>query len=218
MGGQVFSNLKYGYGSVTDASNGRAMVVNLEAIGSDAAQGLEALLNFGLEEARSQLNSTASQGGVDQQQTQQLQQALNNITISRDGTTLSIRNADGIDFALLGLVVAGTFALGVSGSASGGGVASNSRPPQAAFSFDYDGQNRELTITHASGEIIDGRRLYVRGDSGQQVNWARLSGTQEVSAGTSLVLENFEPSHTASVVWESGDTSVVLAEYSGPDA
>ncbi|ELZ96760.1 hypothetical protein C440_03263 [Haloferax mucosum ATCC BAA-1512] len=113
--------------------------------------------------------------------------------------------------------VIGTFVLGLGDQVS-------ETAPQASFAFDYDGS--ELTITHESGEQIDGGLVTVTGDvnvSDPNNKWSDL-GASQISAGESVIIQSsgddaFTEGETVRVVWtsESGSTSSTLQKwtYSG---
>jgi len=109
--------------------------------------------------------------------------------------------------------VIGTFVLGLGDQVS-------ETAPQATFSFDYDGS--ELTITHESGEQIDGDLVTIMGDvnvSSSNNKWSDL-GSGTISAGESVVIQSsggdaFTQDETVRVVWtsESGSTSSTLQSW-----
>jgi len=105
--------------------------------------------------------------------------------------------------------------------------------PQASFSWEYNGDAPEVTITHDGGDTIEGEELHVRGainSDGDNIDdtWKSLSSgsTTEVSAGNSITFDSNSDSDTIDseydlrVVYEpiEGDTSATLAQDTGPDA
>lgn len=119
QGMQAVNNIEYGHGSVTDADNGRELVLELETSDEESAQGLRGLIDVGLGTVEQQLQQAAQQPGADTENIQQFLDALSNVETSQDGTTVTIRNSDGITFAIGALAVAATFALGFSGGTAG---------------------------------------------------------------------------------------------------
>ncbi|RDZ63576.1 type IV pilin [Haloferax sp. Atlit-12N] len=109
--------------------------------------------------------------------------------------------------------VIGTFVLGLGDQVS-------ETSPQASFAFDYDGT--ELTITHESGEQINGDLVSITGDvnvSSPNNKWSDL-GSGTISAGESVVIQSsgndaFTQGETVRVVWtsESGSTSSTLQKW-----
>ncbi|RDZ52397.1 type IV pilin [Haloferax sp. Atlit-6N] len=109
--------------------------------------------------------------------------------------------------------VIGTFVLGLGDQVS-------ETSPQASFAFDYDGT--ELTITHESGEQINGDLVTITGDvnvSSPNNKWSDL-GSGTISAGESVVIQSssddaFTQDETVRVVWtsESGSTSSTLQKW-----
>lgn len=120
---QAFSNVEYGYGSVTDASNGRELVVEMEASDEESARGIIGLIDIGLGSAQQQVQQIAQQSQGDTEDIDEFQTALDNVETNRNGTTVTVRNSDGITFALGALAVAATFALGI-GAGPGTGMSS----------------------------------------------------------------------------------------------
>ncbi|WP_144904326.1 type IV pilin [Halobellus captivus] len=91
--------------------------------------------------------------------------------------------------------------------------------PQASFGFDYEGNN--VTITHETGDSIEGERLNTTGvewNDGPSENW---STHPTVNAGTSITKNATNPfsGETIRVVWESqnGENSATLSESTAPD-
>jgi hypothetical protein len=220
---QAINNIQYGYGSVTDADNGREMVLKLQASDEESARGIRGLIDIGLGSAKQQLQRAAQQPGADTEDVQQFQSALENLETNRNGQTVTVRNKDGIDFAIGALAVAATFALGFGASAGGGSV-SGRTAPQANFSLDYSGGR--LTITHAAGDHIAADRLYISDDSGSVRTWLSLGGSASgtvdgrpaVTAGDSVELTGVDSDYQLRLIWQDGDSSAVLLRAQGPAA
>ncbi|AFK20143.1 type IV pilin [Haloferax mediterranei ATCC 33500] len=110
--------------------------------------------------------------------------------------------------------VIGTFVLGLGDQVS-------ETAPQASFSFDYDGVDT-LTITHESGEQIDGGLVTITGPiTTDGTAWeSQTGGTATISAGASITVQDqgtdgFSDGETVRVVWtsESGSTSSTLQKW-----
>jgi flagellin-like protein len=110
--------------------------------------------------------------------------------------------------------VIGTFVLGL-------GDQIGDTAPQASFSFEYDGSNGNLTITHESGESIDADLVTIAGpinDSGDK--WSDFDTTAtEITAGSSITVTatggSLSDGEVVRVVWtsESGANSATLQKY-----
>ena len=110
--------------------------------------------------------------------------------------------------------------------------------PQASFSFDYDGSDNDLKITHDGGDSIASNELYLRGSgingapstSSGSHDWSSSSSgswSAEASytSGSDVTAGNFvelsaPTNYDLRVVYEpvEGDTSATLAQDSGPSA
>lgn len=221
---QALRNIEYGYGSVTGADNGREMIVNMEASDGEAAGGIKSLLDIGLGSAQQQLQQISQQSQGDTEDIEEFLTAVNNIETSRNGSTVTVRNSDGITFAIGALAVAATFALGVGSASGGGGGMSSEAPPQANFSGNFDGN--ALTLTHNGGDMIPAGNLYVSGATGGMETWASLGGSTSgsangqpaVAAGDTLQLTGVSSDYELRLIWRTGDTSAVLFQQFGPDA
>jgi hypothetical protein len=122
---QAFSNVEYGYGSVTDADGGRELVVEMEASDEESARGIIGLIDIGLGSAQQQVEQIAQQSQGDTEDIEEFQSALDNVETNRNGTTVTVRNSDGITFAAGALAVAATFVFGIgAGSGFGTGMSS----------------------------------------------------------------------------------------------
>lgn len=84
------------------------------------------------------------------------------------------------------------------------------RTPQAAFSFDRQGE--ELTITHTSGDAIRADRLTVY--VGERAAEPQFDGAT-VQAGDRVTVDvsGVDSGTTVRVIWSDGDGSTVLAQY-----
>jgi len=124
--------------------------------------------------------------------------------------------------------IIGTFVLGL-------GDQVQPTSPQASFTFDWDGDaspsntelyqggsddssvsGGELTVTHTSGQTVDGARLSVKDDDGGSASpWS--SG--DVGAGDAVTVAA-GADDTVRVVWTStdGESTATLREWTAPDA
>ena len=132
--------------------------------------------------------------------------------------------------------VIGTFVLGL-----GEQVQSNS--PNAQFTFDYDSVDKEMDITHTSGDEVSQSNFVVSTTEGSfttadnaKQNFGSVDSdgnlvpNTDASAGTTYVIENTDTvggtagddmaDGTLRVVWEASDggNSDVLADWEGPNA
>ena len=108
--------------------------------------------------------------------------------------------------------------------------------PQAKFDFDYRGGT--LTVTHGGGDPISAAELNVTSttefgyydgswsgsaENATSISFAEMGASDEVSAGTSVVVRpasgDFD-AESVRVVWQDADTgkSATLARWSGPGA
>ncbi|MFD1598102.1 type IV pilin [Halobellus rarus] len=110
--------------------------------------------------------------------------------------------------------VIGTFVLNL-----GQGI--NQSAPQASFGFDYNGTT-DVTITHQSGDSIEGNQLNTtRGGGGWETSSQNWTAQGTVNAGTSI---NKNPAggdfngETIRVVWSSqnGESSATLSQSTAP--
>ena len=102
--------------------------------------------------------------------------------------------------------VIGAFVLGL-----GDQVSNNA--PQASFSFEFDTNGENVTITHTGGDNIEANTLRVQNDSGQ-FDW----GNGTVSTGSQKTVDYNSSGETIRVIWQnpSGGSSNVLAERQAP--
>lgn len=97
-------------------------------------------------------------------------------------------------------------------------------PPTVQFSFEYDPEAGELTVTHMSGEHAVAGNLYARGENtyGFEGTWpasntsTEIDGQPAVTAGNVWAADAEGDVHLK-LVWESGSDSSVLAEFDGPN-
>ena len=106
---------------------------------------------------------------------------------------------------ILAAVIA-TFVLGLGEQVS-------DSAPNASFSFDYDSNGPDVTVTHSGGPNIDESQLSIVSD-GTPGGWP----DSEVSAGDSNTVSGVTPGETISVVWENeeGTESSTLQRYNVP--
>ena len=106
--------------------------------------------------------------------------------------------------------------------------------PQSSFGFAYDaeppddgacstdltdgGDTGNLTVTHESGEAIDGDQLYLLTDAGEAEWKADCDGAETVSTGDSIDVA-VDADQTLRVVWESdaGAETKTIVRWDGPD-
>jgi hypothetical protein len=89
---------------------------------------------------------------------------------------------------------------------------SETEPPQALFTFEYDADAGEVTITHEGGDTVAGANTVV------VVGEERLTdpfGVESVGAGDTATVA-VGGGETVRVVWQDGDRSAVLAEFAVP--
>ena len=113
--------------------------------------------------------------------------------------------------------VIGTFVLNL-----GQGI--NQTAPQASFDFDYeDSGQTNVTITHQSGDSIDGSLLNVTvSDDDWNTGDSDQFGSGTISAGSSAKYVHNKASwsgQTVRVVWESenGESSATLSQSTAPN-
>jgi len=117
----------------------------------------------------------------------------------------------------------------------GVGQEAGSTSPQAAFSFDYDSTEGNVTITHDSGDAIDHDDVFIRGsgfDTSSGPSWAdyvsagNASASGSVSGGNTAVAAGdraeigADGDYEINVIWEDpdGDSSATLSSDTGPEA
>lgn len=240
MGGMgALNGIQYGYGSITNASNGRKFKLNLETDSKNNAKVIEGFLKTGIQQYKQQLEQQAGQSGVNQEQLAELQSAVDKLSVGRNGTTVQITNEDGVTLALFGLAVAASFAFSIGMQSSMGGSGSGSSSgssetggstsaPQVNFQVEYNQSSGDLAITHAGGDVVKAERLYVQGQGLSTGLWSQLGGqastsvdgSAAVATGDSLVVSNVQSDYRLVVVWQnrsSGQTAVLTQDI-GPDA
>ncbi len=89
--------------------------------------------------------------------------------------------------------------------------------PPVQFDFDYVGDDRQVTVRHVGGGLIDGQNtdeLYLTVDGERRRTWSR-----PVSAGDSVAVDA-GPDQRVSVIWTApgGGESAVLADFRTPEA
>ena len=200
-------------GSLTASGDTRTFRMDVSMTDSNSASRL-------VEQANAAL--TGAEGQIDQYP--EVQEVIENpgtqldaIEVSQSGSTVRVTYAGSPELVgeggmLILAAVVGSFVLGLGESTA--------VYPQASFNWDYDGES--VTITHQSGDTIDGSNLYVRGTTGTgsiDKTWAEY-GVDEVIAGTSVTVQNVTDSFDLDLVWVSddGDASATLSVFVGPDA
>jgi hypothetical protein len=221
-GGQLdvsaFRSVTYGYGSLTADSN--AFQFSLRAEDGASAGEIADLATAGKTLAESQIDASADQ--LPDGERERARRLVDSTSVSREGRTVTIRNPNGAEAAVLGMgALVGTFVLGL-------GSQPTATAPQVAFESEYDDAERTLTITHTAGDHVAAAQVYVRGSGAPTGSWQALGGSASgeidggpaVVAGDSLTLADVDPEYEVSVVWESADGSVAatLAQESGPGA
>jgi FlaG/FlaF family flagellin (archaellin) len=140
---------------------------------------------------------------------------------------------------ILAAVIA-TFVLGLGEQVS-------QTAPQASFSFDYDSEAGNITISHDGGDTIEAQNLKVSTESQSfntspagattpspdevtqasfdEFEYAFDGATSEVTAGDTLLVSEHDSDSDFDVVEMSvtfqsteGDASATLGEFTGPDA
>ena len=89
--------------------------------------------------------------------------------------------------------------------------------PYVVFGFEYDADDRELTITHRSGDAFPAEEVYVvsRNRSGSETR--RWGDAGRVRAGDSITVRDVPADATVLVVWDRGsaDRSYVVGRWEG---
>ena len=202
-------------GSLSGSGDTRTLSVSMSTDGSGSAEDLATQIDSVVTLASSQLDQYPEV----EQYIENPEQHLDSIDVAQSGSTVTVTYGGSVELVaeggmlILAAVVA-SFVLGV-------GESTGSTYPTASFNWDYYREGT-VTITHVSGESIDGANLYVRGSTGNGTvdrSWAEY-GANEVTAGTSVTVENVSDSYDLMVVWddESGGSSAVLSGDAGPDA
>ena len=104
--------------------------------------------------------------------------------------------------------VIGAFVLGL-----GDQVSNNA--PQASFSYEFNTEGPNVTVTHTGGDNIEGSALNVT-----STNDSAQFTEDTVSTGDSVTLNYSAPGDTVRVVWSNpaGGSSNTLAERTAPEA
>lgn len=216
-GTQVAEAVADGDYSVYQTGDGYGMEFTLRATDETAAETLTSQVETALTVVSRRLESLQQRPELQKQ----ARTAVETTAVSRDGRTVTVRNANhGAELLAFGVVAATSFVLGLGSDPA-------QRAPQVSFAFDYDSEGR-LTITHHSGDHVPATELSIRGEGLSDTgSWVELGGSTSgevgdgpaVVAGDQLTVEA-QPDCRALVVWESAsDTqSAVLAEAEGPGA
>ncbi|MCU4718745.1 type IV pilin N-terminal domain-containing protein [Halobacteria archaeon HArc-curdl5-1] len=200
-------------GGMSADGDQRRLVVEMEATDTDAAGRLTTTLERGLSELQSRMEGES--GPLADALAQ-----LDAVDVQRDGATVSMVHSASAEEAgnlmAVAVAVVGTFVLDL-------GESQAATYPRASFAFDYDAGAETVTITHQSGDAIDGSNLYVRGTTGNgtiNAQWAGDYGVSEVMAGSRVTVQNVTDSFELRVVRDPADQeqSAVLAAMSGPEA
>jgi flagellin-like protein len=106
--------------------------------------------------------------------------------------------------------------------------------PQTSFGFEYDAGTTagvdcsfdvtddsdagRLTVTHESGEAIDGDQLYLLTDAGEAEWKADCDNSDTVSTGDSIDVA-VDADQTLRVIWEAedGEQTKTIVRWDGPD-
>jgi len=92
--------------------------------------------------------------------------------------------------------------------------------PSASFDFDYDSDAGELTITHSSGDELDGSLVTTETTASGGTSFdTNGDWSGDVSSGDSVTLTGgIGSGETITIVWTDSDeeTSSTLAEYEIP--
>mgnify|MGYP000256511576 CR=1 FL=1 len=203
-------------GSLTESGNTRTLSVRMSTSGSSSAADLADQINEGVDLMRSQLDQYPEV----EQYVENPGQHLDAVAVSQSGSAVTVTYSGSPELVgeggmlILAAVVA-SFALGLGQEVEMTG-------PQASFDWDYDSSAGTVTITHQSGDTIDGADLSIRGDTGTgpiNKTWADY-GVDEVMAGSSVTVQNVTDSFDLDLVWVSddGNDSAILSEFVGPGA
>ena len=224
-GDDLVGDVEYVYGGVSRGKD-RSLTVSAEVSTADAAGTLESRLRSGLEALQRQARDPPNDRYPELRQ--RLLSILEDTSIERSGTTVTVTVPDGLLVAVAGLAASlGTFVLGLGSS--------RQRTPQVAFDMAYDASAETLELTHTGGDHVAARSLSVRGtglgrNDGDSVSlrWDEAGGSASgtiddepaVVAGDSLRLDGVSPDYDVRVVWQppEGDTAATLAADEGPEA
>jgi len=116
---------------------------------------------------------------------------------------------------ILAAVIA-SFVLGLGDSA-------DEVQPNTSFTFDYDDNNSEVTVTLSDGESLTANEVFIRGQNisspGPLTSFG-FNSSEEWSAGEAVDISVDDADYVLNIVWESVDTddSSRLQTDRGPDA
>jgi len=203
-------------GSLTGSTNTRTFSMTMSTNGSSSAANLAKQIDEGLDIVRSQLDQYPD---VDQY-IDNPEQHLDAVEVSQSGSAVTVTYSGSPELVGEGGML--TIAAVVASFVLGLGESTGPVYPTASFNWDYDAGAGTVTITHQAGDTIDGSNLSIRGDTGNgsiDETWAAYD-VDEVTAGSSVTVQNVTDSFHLRVVWESDsqDSSAVLSEMAGPDA
>ncbi|PSQ60780.1 MAG: type IV pilin [Halobacteriales archaeon SW_9_67_25] len=119
----------------------------------------------------------------------------------------------------------------------GVGQEAGSTSPQAAFSFDYDSDEGNVTIVHESGDSVGVNDTFIRGSGinnnpGNDSSWynyadggygsysSTIEGDKQAVGAGDRVEFDADDDYEINVVWEdpNGDSTATLSSDSGPNA
>ncbi|MFT4949890.1 MAG: hypothetical protein ACI9CA_002032 [Natronomonas sp.] len=208
--------VEYGYGSLYRDDRSLLLSVTARSEDEESAELLRTQLESGVDTVR---------GGLDRVDRPQLrsrvERLLTTTELSRDGRTVTVRNAEGgiaIATAVAAVVVSFVLGLGTQPVDA----------PEAAFAFDYDRTAERLTVQHRGGDPLAAARLSVEGTGldttgtwvalGGEANGER-AGRPAVRAGDTLSI-GARPDYDVSLVWTAADgsASLPLGTNTGPEA
>jgi len=216
----VLAEVDHVTGAVFKDGETRGIDVNLEATTEDAAKDVADLVDGSLSLAR---GST---------QSETLEDAMRDVTVERDGTTVTIsfeRTIDGLTSLIEDLDSESSQSQSQQGQQA-------QEVPTASFSFDYeetgDGEGI-VDVTHDGGDTIPAENLTLsgfgitdadgdadNGDAGltEAGQWpAAASSGGQVQAGNTVSV-GVTSDYELRVIFQSEDSSATLAMARGPDA
>ena len=210
------ANIETVSGGMAADGDSRTMAVTVEAVDDTAASGVRAIVENGLSNVQSQLDGAQD---APQQLREGLEQ-LQDVEVTKDGSTVAITYEAGVEeaglFGTLLAAVVGSFVLGFGQSRA-------PRAPQVAFEVEYEADPGTVTITHQAGDTVPAGDLSVRGTTGNgriDRPWTEFGVEGDVTAGTSVTVENVTAAYELRVIWvpSDEDVSAVLTSAQGPDA
>lgn len=211
----AFASVTHGYGGYVAGESGTGSIT-LETESGDAAASVAEELRSARDAALEQLESAETQREL----AGELEALLSSLSVSADGSAVTVTVAEGDVFPVALLAVAASFLLGLGSQTEPAG-------PQATFAFEYDSAG-ELTVTHQGGDYVPASQLVIQGQGlGDTGTWSDLGGSASgdidgqpaVAAGDSVTV-SAEPDYVVRVVWrsEDGSTSSTLSMDQGPEA